>query len=371
MSHLSHAVQKMLVRRAQGGDQLAREQLVKTNQGFISQTAKTYLGRGVEFEELMQEGSIGLLTAIEKYDHGKGVVFMTYAAWWIKQAMGRACERQGSQARMGFRVPAHVTYAVAKIRKIMPSLEAELGRTPTTAELAGVCEVTEDTVEMAMMVMNTSQVSIEAGADNDEFSLVQLTDEGPAADDVVAGDDQQQALRSMLQRLPDRQRILLERRFGIGDADETSERKLAEEWNTTRAQLQSLRAQAFRSLRGDVDVAALVPETPAGERLLAESMVSHSCGHLRAEHDLNTLDLPASFRMAGGAASGRHGAFWYLISNDGYADQLQLHIQDGPTGEVMSLPDALDRFPGEQRMELIEFAANLPLQRADCCEECR
>jgi RNA polymerase primary sigma factor len=329
--------------------------------------AEHYHGRGVEHEELVQEGSLGLMHAIEKFDPARPVNFMTYAAHWIRQAMGRCCERQGTLNRYGTRLPAHVISAMSRITRVAPEFEAELGRQPTDEELAARCEVSVDAVQMAQRMLSHSISSIDAADMLDEdLPALQVPDEAADVVDLIEADQQRSAVKEMVARLPADQRKVIERRFGFGADGPSTERELADEWDVSRGQLQALRNSALQTLRSDPLSAALDRDRMSAA-VLRHVPLDTCCGHLG---DVELASVPAEvFTMTEKAAYGRHGSFWWMISDDGHG--MKLHVTDGPDGELFSVGDAVRCFEGEQAEEFMQFAQRFSLQQADACAHCR
>lgn len=355
---LPHAVQRQLVSRAQNGDQAARQLLTTSNQPFVQATARAFLGRGVELEDLVQEGSIGLLRAVDKFDLSQPVNFMTYAAYWVRQAMGRACEQQGTSNRYGFRVPAHVAHAMSRIARQRPILEEQMGRALDEQELADALELSLDCVQMALRTMASGRVANPETEEGDEL-LSLVADERPSAQEELEEAQLNGAVSDALSRLPERQRAVLAARLGLDGAEPAAERELSQRWSTTRAQLQSLRASALTALGKDLELARELGRDPLS--------VAQACGHLRSDAPSR---LPEPVGRLGHGLAGRYGSFWWLLARTRIDEAYQVLVSDGPEGPLVPLRQALAVFAGEQRMEVVEFAASLPLapaQRCRCC----
>lgn len=366
---LPHHRQRELVRRAQRGDLVARHRLAETNQAFVRQTAAAFLGRGVEFEELVQEGNLGLLHAIDKFDLNQPVNFMTYAAYWIRQAMGRACERQGTLQRYQMRLPAHVSHAMGKVAKQRSRFEQQLGRPATTEELAEACELSPQLAEQACRLLDAGHPLKPSEEEDYEQMMSQLPDPNAEVFDQTAQVEQLQVLEDMMRSLPEDERELLRRRFGLGTKAQ-SERSIAREWGVPRSRLQALRARALERLRKDHRLMQLAADR-IPRRDLAVCLAEQSCGHLREGFSLDELQLEAELRIADRVAAGRWGGAWWMISKPSGSDRFRLRLSDGPEGELFELPEAIRCFQGEQRIEAAELAALLPLQAAETCSSCQ
>jgi RNA polymerase sigma factor (sigma-70 family) len=373
VQHLSAEEQRRLVRRAQGGDTRARERLAESNQGFVRSTAQQYTGRGVPFEDLVQEGNVGLLTAIDKFDLTQPVKFMTYAAYWIKQAMGRACEQSGTAERFGHRVPAHLYHAFPKVERALDQFAFELDREPTVSELSQRAEVPEAQVEWILRLRERSKLSTDAGCEEgavpEGVTLADTLVAPDETDEQVAAREQSQAMRDLLAALSGDEREVLTNFYGL-DGERISEAEMVRRLGVTRGRLIGLRQRAVRKLMANPALVQLVGDRElTGE--LAYVMASQSCGHLRRSARLE--HLPGR-TLGPYARAGQLGEAWWLINMPLWrgcpmVDQYQLRLFRG-TGQAEQLAQALRRWPEPQRTQLAEFVVQLPLQQADECQEC-
>jgi RNA polymerase sigma factor (sigma-70 family) len=320
---------------------------------------------------------IGLINAVNKFNFDKKVLFTTYASLWIKQAMGRACEQQGSTNRFGHRLPSHIINALTRIARSRDELERRLGRDATAAELAAACEISEDAAVQALRVQSLQRpLSIDRVADDDASAdgtlAARIAD--PHADPALEVEQlvEAEVLREMLRRLPDDERELLTHRYGLDGTDPVTERELTERWDTDRSKLQVSHRNALERLRSDAALAQAVPSALPRKlhEGVARSMMSQSCGHLRLGTSPEQLELAVVSRMSDRAFTGRVAGGWWLVSRPEHSQQWQVKLLDGQDGEMLSPGQAAQRMCGEQLLEASEWMARVPLQRADECMAC-
>ncbi len=334
-SHLPKSEQLRLVRAAQAGSKDARDRLVETNLAFLHHQARGYEGRGVEHEDLVQEGAVGMIRAIEKFDLGRPVGFLTYAAWWVRQAMGRLCEQQGTVARFGHRVPAHVSSAMTKIADGGDKLEDRLGRAPTDAELAALAEASLQTVQAARRLAEASAARDSGEPGEREALMERLPDSRPGAQAQAEEAEQAAALERMVSRLAPGQREILARRFGLDGLEASSEQELCREWGVSRGRLQALRAGALDALRADPDAAVIAQDSPP-QRMQAKGEVARIPGAMRA---------------------GRRDGLWWLVTSGPAGREITLSA--GPAGEMLSPEEAFQRLEGRRRRAAEQLAGEL------------
>lgn len=239
-----------LAKRIEAGDEEAKKHLVEANLRLSVSVAKRYIGCGISFLDLIQEGNLGLIKAAEKYDYTKGFRFSTYATWWIKQTISRAIADQSKTIR----IPAHVVESVNKLRKVQREMTAALGKEPTNSQLATAMKVDEKTiVEWFSYMGDTTSLDIQVGDEEDTTigSLVEDTScVNPA--DVVIADDQAAILDLVLSTLPQKEADIIRYRFGLMDGNAKTLEEVGQIYNLSRERIRQLEAKALRKLRHPV-----------------------------------------------------------------------------------------------------------------------
>ncbi len=225
----------------------AREHLITANSRLVISVAKKYMGRGVPFLDLIQEGNIGLIRATKKFDYRRGHKFSTYATWWIRQAVTRAIADQGRTIR----VPVHMGDQINKLLRVQHQLTQRLGREPTVDELANALEVPPKKVENMIQVARRP-LSLETPTDDEEDSVLGdfiEDDEAPPPDDTATYNLLREHLEEVLNSLPPREVRILQLRYGLLDGQAYTLEEVGRKMGVTRERVRQIEAQALSRLR--------------------------------------------------------------------------------------------------------------------------
>jgi RNA polymerase primary sigma factor len=246
---LTHAEEIDLSKRAKSGDKGARQRLIEKNLRLVVSVAKKYRGMGLPFEDLIQEGNIGLMKAVEKFDPDRGWRFSTYATWWVRQAVQRAVADKGRTIR----VPVHMGDKIRKMARAYNELSAKMEREPTDEEVAErLGWAAEQVRDVKGAMPDATSFNQPLTSDSDATEISELIEDERASEvaGTVIGEMEMDWLAEAVERLPERHRYVLIKRYGLGDEETATLAQLSEELGISRERVRQVQREAERMLAG-------------------------------------------------------------------------------------------------------------------------
>lgn len=243
---ISPEERNILERRVEEGEE-ARQRLIRSNLRLVISIAKRYRGQGLTFLDLIQEGNVGLMRAVDKFDYRQGNKLSTYATWWIRQAITRALSYQSRTIRL----PVHMGERLRRVRQVSVQLERELGRKPEPEEIALLLDLSLEQMERVLRAP-TYTISLEkpVGEDGENQLGEFIEDEEiPPPVDLILDEELHEQLQEVLWKLPSRERRIVDLRFGLSDGDPRTLQEIAEEFGLSRERIRQIEGEVLRKLR--------------------------------------------------------------------------------------------------------------------------
>ncbi|MDE2026625.1 MAG: RNA polymerase sigma factor RpoD [Patescibacteria group bacterium] len=243
---LSATREIVLAKRIERGDSEAREEMINSNLRLVVSVAKKYIGRGMELLDMIQEGSIGLIRAVEKFDHSKGFKFSTYATWWIRQAVTRAIADQGRTIR----IPVHMVETINRLIRTSRRLLQEHGHEPSTSQIADAMQISEDHVK-EIIKFSQVPVSLETPVGEDDAVLGDFIEDQTTLAPAEAASHTllHEQVTDVMKGLTQREREVLDLRFGLSDGKSKTLEEVGREFKVTRERIRQIEVKALRKLR--------------------------------------------------------------------------------------------------------------------------
>jgi RNA polymerase primary sigma factor len=248
---LTAADEKDLARRMEQGDFEARERMVRSNLRLVVNIAKHYMHRGLPLQDLIEEGNIGLIKAVEGFDPDAGCRFSTYASWWIKQGIKRAL----INAVQPIHIPAYMVEMMTKLKVAMRELEDQLGRPPMIEELSAHMKVSPKKVKIIRKAAKAFNAPTQSGSDDGELTIENMVadDNNPSPDQIVLDTDNEAKLKELLEDIDEREANILKLRYGLDGEDPLTLKEIGQRIGLTRERVRQLEHQALKKLKQAMD----------------------------------------------------------------------------------------------------------------------